>query len=46
MAAAAQDGALVHAIAAELANSGRWPEWRADADYAAERAESAEARVR
>lgn len=44
MAAAAQDGALVHALASDLANSARWPAWRAGDDFAAARAKSAAAR--
>ncbi|UUL84003.1 M28 family peptidase [Sphingomonas qomolangmaensis] len=40
MAAAAQDGALVHGLASEIANSARWPAWRADSDFAAARAKS------
>lgn len=46
MAAAAQDGALVHALASDVANSGRWPEWRAGIDFAATRAKSTAARRR
>lgn len=30
---AAQDVALFHAIGSELANSRRWPEWRADSEF-------------
>jgi hypothetical protein len=41
MAAAAQDGALVHALASEVANRDRWPEWRAGSDFAAIRAKTA-----
>ncbi len=33
MAGAAQEGALVYALGRELADSGRWPSWRASADY-------------
>lgn len=44
MAAAAQDGALVHALASEIANSRRWPDWRSDSPFSAERTKSAAAR--
>jgi hypothetical protein len=40
MTAAAQDGALVHALATELANTGRWPQWRSTSEFAAARAKS------
>ena len=40
MAAAAQDGALVQALGSEVANSGRWPEWRPGNDFAAARIKS------
>lgn len=44
MAAAAQDGALVHALGLEIANSDRWPDWRAGSDFAATRTKSKAAR--
>lgn len=44
MAAAAQDGALVYALALELANSGRWPQWRSGSDFAVARDKSKAAR--
>lgn len=40
MAAAAQDGALVHALAREVADGDRWPEWRAGQEWGAIRAKS------
>ncbi|WP_375427667.1 M28 family peptidase [uncultured Sphingomonas sp.] len=40
MAAAAQDGALVYVLGREIADGGRWPEWRADAAYRAARAKT------
>jgi Zn-dependent M28 family amino/carboxypeptidase len=40
MAAAAQDGALVHALGLKVANGDRWPEWRAGVDYGTIRAKS------
>lgn len=40
MAAAAQDGALVYALGREIADSGRWPEWRPEAEFAAARNKS------
>lgn len=33
MAAAAQDGALTYALAREIADSGRWPDWNSDAEF-------------
>ena len=44
MAAAAQDGALVHALGLEVANGDRWPEWRPGVDFSAARAKSRAAR--
>jgi Zn-dependent M28 family amino/carboxypeptidase len=44
MAAAAQDGALVHALAQDVANSSRWPAWKAGSDFAEARLKSAAAR--
>jgi Zn-dependent M28 family amino/carboxypeptidase len=44
MAAAAQDGALVHALGLEVANGGRWPGWRPGVEYATPRAKSGAAR--
>ncbi len=41
MAAAAQDGALVYALGREIADGGRWPEWRAGSEYRAARARTA-----
>ena len=41
MAAAAQDGALVYAMARELADSGRWPAWNAGSEFSAVRERSA-----
>jgi len=38
---AAQDIALFHVIGSELANSRRWPEWRAQSEFGAIRARSA-----
>ena len=43
-AAAAQDGALVHALGLEVANGDRWPEWRPGVEFAAPRAKSRAAR--
>ena len=44
MVAAAQDGALVYTLGREIADSNRWPQWRAGVDYGAVRAKSARAR--
>ena len=41
---AAQDVALFHAIGAELANSRRWPQWRAGSEFRAVRDQSRGAR--
>ena len=41
---AAQDVALFHAIGQGLENSNRWPQWRADSEFRAVRAESDAAR--
>jgi hypothetical protein len=40
MAAAAQDGALVYALAREIADGGRWPQWRSGSEYRAVRAKT------
>jgi len=40
MAAAAQDGALVYALAREIADSGRWPSWKAGSEFEAARQRS------
>jgi Zn-dependent M28 family amino/carboxypeptidase len=37
---AAQDVELFHAIAGDLANSGRWPQWRSDSEFRAIRERS------
>jgi hypothetical protein len=37
---AAQDVALFQAIGKELANSRRWPQWRADSEFSAVRRQS------
>jgi Zn-dependent M28 family amino/carboxypeptidase len=44
MAAAAQDGALVHALGLAVANGGRWPEWRSGVEYGTVRAKTRAAR--
>ncbi len=44
MAAAAQDGALVYAMAREIADSGRWPAWNAGTDFRSVRDRSRAAR--
>ncbi|WP_076068160.1 M28 family peptidase [Sphingomonas montana] len=44
MAAAGQDGALVHALGLQVANGDRWPEWRPGGDFAPIRAKSRAAR--
>jgi Zn-dependent M28 family amino/carboxypeptidase len=44
MAAAAQDGSLVYALGRAVADSGRWPEWKPGAAFAAQRAKSRAAR--
>ncbi|MDY6946384.1 MAG: M28 family metallopeptidase [Pseudomonadota bacterium] len=41
---AAQDVALFHAVAGDLANSRRWPQWRADSEFRLIRARSASER--
>lgn len=44
MAAAAQEGTLVYSLGRELADSGRWPTWRATSDYRAVRERTAQER--
>ena len=44
MAAAAQDGALVLALGREIADGGRWPQWRSGVEYRAVRAKTDDAR--
>jgi len=41
---AAQDVELFHTIASDLANSRRWPEWRAESEFRSIREQSKSAR--